>query len=126
KVSSRGRRARTTPFRYRLAHLQMSPERVEEIQSALAKDGYYQGIPTGKWDEQTKAAMRQYQAANGFARTGLADAKSLMKLGLGSHPLPLELDQTVQSRVNVETAPKADPATGLPTPEKTQQPNDPN
>ena len=101
----------------------MSSGRVQEIQSALAKGGYYQGETTGRWDESTKAAMRQYQGANGFSPTGNPDAKSLMKLGLGPHPLPLELDSTAQSRVNLETAPKTDPATGAVPNDKTRQPN---
>ena len=122
----RRHRARSTPFRYRLAHLQMSSGRVQEIQSALAKGGYYQGETTGRWDESTKAAMRQYQGANGFSPTGNPDAKSLMKLGLGPHPLPLELDSTAQSRVNLETAPKTDPATGAVPNDKARQPNNLN
>jgi putative peptidoglycan binding protein len=104
----------------------MSPDRIEEIQSALAKFGYYQGLPTGKWDEASKASMRQCQAANGFEPTGLPDAKSLMKLGLGSHPLPLELDPTAQSRVNLETPPKSTPSTEPSSNEKTQQPDNHN
>jgi peptidoglycan hydrolase-like protein with peptidoglycan-binding domain len=119
----RRRRVRYTPFRYRLAHLQMSSDRVQEIQSALAKEGYYQSEPSGKWDEPTKAAMRNYQAANGFDPTGLPDAKSLMKLGLGPHPLPLELDPSAQSRVNPEAAPKTDPAARPTADDKTGQPN---
>jgi len=126
RVGVRRRQPRTTSFRYRLAHLQMRSGRVQEIQSALAKGGYFQGEPSGKWDESTKAAMRQYQAANGFSPTGNPDAKSLMKLGLGPHPLPLELDPNAQSQVNLETAPKTDPATGAIPSEKTRQPNDLN
>jgi hypothetical protein len=36
--------------------------------------------------------MLHYQTDHGFPATGLPEAKSLMKLGLGSHPLPPELD----------------------------------
>lgn len=125
-VSSRRRHSHGTPFRYRLAHLQMNSDRIEEIQAAMAKDGYYQGVPTGKWDEQSKAAMRQCQAANGFEQTGLPDAKSLMKLGLGPHPLPLELDPKAESRMNVEAAPKSLPSAGATSPENNHQPNNPN
>jgi peptidoglycan hydrolase-like protein with peptidoglycan-binding domain len=69
----------------------MTPGRAVEIQRALSQSGYYRGEPTGRWDDQTRDAMRRYQAANGFGVTGLPDAKSLMKLGLGPHPLPDEL-----------------------------------
>ncbi|HXJ96877.1 MAG TPA: peptidoglycan-binding domain-containing protein [Terriglobia bacterium] len=78
----------------RLAHMQMDPGRVEDIQQALIKAGDLQGTPTGRWDTQTREAMSRYQTANGFGVTGLPDAKSLMKLGLGPHPLPPQLDKT--------------------------------
>jgi len=68
--------------------------RVGEIQGALSHAGYYQGEPTGRWDDRTRDAMRHYQTANGFGATGLPDAKSIMKLGLGPHPLPEELAAT--------------------------------
>ncbi len=78
----------------RLAHMQMDPERVEDIQQALIKAGDLHGTPTGRWDEQTREAMARYQTTHGFGVTGLPDAKSLMKLGLGPHPLPPQLDKT--------------------------------
>ena len=61
-----------------------TPDRIKEIQSALQKDGSYEGEPTGKWDAATSEAMRKYQDKNGFAPTGKIDALSLNKLGLGS------------------------------------------
>jgi peptidoglycan hydrolase-like protein with peptidoglycan-binding domain len=73
--------------------MQMDPGRVEDIQQALIKAGDLQGTPTGRWDAQTREAMSRYQTANGFGVTGLPDAKSLMKLGLGPHPLPPQLDK---------------------------------
>ena len=76
------------------AKVRLGSGRVEEIQSALAHAGYYQGEPTGTWDDRTREAMRHYQTANGFGATGLPDAKSIMKLGLGPHPLPEELAAT--------------------------------
>jgi hypothetical protein len=76
----------------RLARTHLQPERVEEIQQALIREGYLQGDATGQWDSPTRAAMLRYQTMHGFPPTGLPEAKSLMKLGLGSHPLPPELD----------------------------------
>lgn len=58
--------------------------RVTEIQTALAKDGSYAGIPTGKWDEGTTAAMRKFQSTHGLNATGRLDAPTLQRLGLGS------------------------------------------
>jgi peptidoglycan hydrolase-like protein with peptidoglycan-binding domain len=70
----------------------LQPERVQEIQQALIREGYLQGDASGQWDPRTRDAMLRYQTMNGFPPTGLPEAKSLMKLGLGSHPLPPELD----------------------------------
>jgi hypothetical protein len=61
-----------------------TPDRIKEIQSALAKQGTYTGEPTGRWDAATEDAMKKYQTNNGFSPTGKIDAVSLNKLGLGS------------------------------------------
>jgi peptidoglycan hydrolase-like protein with peptidoglycan-binding domain len=59
-------------------------DRINEIQLALAKQGSFQGSPTGKWDEETSAAMRKFQASHGLNPNGKLDAPSLQRLGLGS------------------------------------------
>jgi peptidoglycan hydrolase-like protein with peptidoglycan-binding domain len=59
-------------------------DRINEIQAALARDGSYQGTPSGKWDENTSAAMRKFQATHGLSANGKLDAPSLQRLGLGS------------------------------------------
>ena len=70
------------------------PDRITEIQQALAKDGSFSGTPNGKWDDTTAAAMRKFQDAHGLNPSGKLDAKTLQKLGLGSQtagvaaPLP--------------------------------------
>jgi peptidoglycan hydrolase-like protein with peptidoglycan-binding domain len=70
------------------------PDRITEIQQALAKDGSFSGTPNGKWDDTTVSAMRKFQDAHGLNPSGKLDAKTLQKLGLGSQtagvaaPLP--------------------------------------
>lgn len=59
-------------------------DRVIEIQSALAKDGSFQGSPSGKWDDDTTVAMRKFQASHGLNPSGKLDAPTLQRLGLGS------------------------------------------
>lgn len=59
-------------------------ERTEQIQSALARGGYYSADPNGRWDSRTQNALRRFQEANGLPPTGKLDALSLQKLGLGS------------------------------------------
>ena len=61
-----------------------TPDRISEIQSALAREGYYQGDATGKFDSSTLAALEKFQSANGLDASGKLDAPTLQKLGLGS------------------------------------------
>jgi peptidoglycan hydrolase-like protein with peptidoglycan-binding domain len=74
KRSKRRERGQTAP----------APERISEIQQALAKDGSFTGTPSGKWDDSTVEAMKKFQAGHGLSPTGKLDALSLQKLGLGS------------------------------------------
>jgi hypothetical protein len=89
--------------RRRRAHLRPEPERIQEIQQALVQAGYLNAQPNGRWDDQTREAMRRYQADHGFPATGLPEAKSLMKLGLGPHPLPEDLDASSGARTGTGT-----------------------
>jgi hypothetical protein len=61
-----------------------TPDRISEIQDALAKKGALTGTPTGKWDDDTVDAMKKFQASNGLNPSGKLDAPTLQKLGLGS------------------------------------------
>ena len=93
KAAKSTRKSRRPNAYQRLAKMQIDPSRVQNIQRALSEAGAYHGSPTGQWDAETRDAMTRYQTQNGFGVTGLPDAKSLMKLGLGPHPLPAELDK---------------------------------
>lgn len=97
--------------RARLAQLHLDPQRVTEIQQALIREGALNAPPTGNWDDATRDAMRHYQSNNGFTATGLPDAKSLMKLGLGPHPLPEDVQASAtaaQSRNEAPSKPNPD------------------
>ncbi len=71
-----------------------APERISEIEQALAKDGSFTGKPNGKWDASTMDAMKKFQELHGLNPSGKLDAKTLQQLGLGSQtagvapPLP--------------------------------------
>jgi len=81
------------------AQLAPTPSRISEIQTALSREGAYQGEPSGKWDPTTVDAMRQFQNDHGLNPSGKIDALTLQKLGLGSQvsgmgaPLPLAVPQ---------------------------------
>jgi len=63
-------------------------ERATQIQSALIKQGYLTGEPSGAWDSRTVAAMQKLQADNGWQTRLTPDARALNKLGLGPQPVP--------------------------------------
>jgi hypothetical protein len=58
-------------------------ERTQEIQSALIREHYLTGEPTGTWDQSSKEAMLRYQADNGWQTKITPDSRALIKLGLG-------------------------------------------
>ena len=65
------------------APIEMPAERTTEIQSALIKQGYMSGEPTGRWDDQTVSAMQKLQGENGWQTKITPDSRALIKLGLG-------------------------------------------
>ena len=58
-------------------------ERTVAIQSALIREHYLTGEPTGQWDEASREAMLRYQSANGWQTRITPDSRALIKLGLG-------------------------------------------
>ena len=58
-------------------------ERAEAIQEALIREHYMGGEPSGKWDDATQAALRRYQADQGWQSKSVPDSRALIKLGLG-------------------------------------------
>jgi peptidoglycan hydrolase-like protein with peptidoglycan-binding domain len=61
-----------------------APDRISEIQTALARENAYTGDPTGHWDAATIEAMKRFQTAQNLPPTGKIDALTLQRLGLGS------------------------------------------
>jgi peptidoglycan hydrolase-like protein with peptidoglycan-binding domain len=83
-----------------------APERISEIQTALAKDGSFSGKPSGKWDPSTIDAMKKFQEAHGLNPSGKLDAKTLQKLGLGSQTAGLAAPMPpVSSSSSLATSP---------------------
>jgi hypothetical protein len=58
-------------------------DRSREIQTALIREHYLDGEPTGVWDDRSKAAMLKFQADNGWQTKVTPDSRALIKLGLG-------------------------------------------
>lgn len=68
-----------------------TPDRLKEIQGALASKGYLKSEPSGVWNAESIDAMKRYQADQKLDPSGKITAASLIGLGLGSStgtPLP--------------------------------------
>jgi len=90
-----------------------TPQRISEIQSVLARKGYYHGEPTGKWDANTISAMQKFQGDNGIDASGKINAPSLQKLGLGSSTAGVSAPKPASS---TPAPPAATPAPAAATP----------
>src|SRR5260370_21001585 len=75
--------------------------RARQIQTALIREHYVQGQPSGTWDAATQAAMKRYQADQGWQSQQIPDSRALIKIGLGpshDHPLNREGAMTIAQR----------------------------
>jgi peptidoglycan hydrolase-like protein with peptidoglycan-binding domain len=90
-----------------------TPARISEIQSALARNGYYQGQPNGKWDSNTVSAMQKFQSGNGLEPSGKLNALSLQKLGLGSSVAGVSAPKPIPPASN--KPPASSPSSATPT-----------
>jgi len=84
KSSSRRRAARRTAARNQVQRAP-DPERIKQIQAALAARGY-EVEPTGVWDNRSVAAVKKFQddnQINNLTGKGKLDPLTLITLGLG-------------------------------------------
>ena len=87
-------------------------DRTHQIQQALIQKGYLKGEPSDKWDASTEAALRKFQADNGWQNKTVPDSRALIKLGLGpSHDHLLNPESAMTSIPDTPAAP-ALPASG--------------
>jgi peptidoglycan hydrolase-like protein with peptidoglycan-binding domain len=94
--------------------------RARQIQTALIREHYMQGEPSGSWDSATQAAMKRYQADQGWQSKQIPDSRALIKLGLGpshDHLLNPESAMTMPTMpppADPKAAVKPVPADGVP------------
>lgn len=85
----------------------IDPTRAREIQTALIREHYMQGEPSGTWDAATQAAMQRYQTDQGWQSKTTPDSRALIKLGLGpSHDHLLNPESAMTTTV---APPSGDP-----------------
>jgi hypothetical protein len=97
-------------IRHRIAHplgqRGIAPERATQIQTALIRQKYLTGSPSGQWDADTESAMQKYQADHGWQTKLTPDSRALIALGLG--PSTASGPQTLPA--NTYTSPSTEPA----------------
>ena len=69
--------------RHKRGQQAIQEDRAREIQTALIREHYLDGEPSGVWDQRTQTAMAKFQADNGWQTKNLPDSRALIKLGLG-------------------------------------------
>lgn len=106
-AASSKKRSRKKTARVR-GQQKIDPERAQAIQEALIREHYLTGTPTGTWNADSEAAMRKFQADNGWQSIVVPDSRALIKLGLG--PSKDHLLNPESAMTTVPDPPKADPA----------------
>lgn len=113
-AKTRSASARSTSRRKKSRKLRgqqkIDSERAQKIQEALIREHYLSGEPTGTWNPESEAAMRRYQADNGWQNKTVPDSRALIKLGLGPSK-----DHLLNPESAMTTVPDAPRAETLPT-----------
>ena len=94
-------------------------DRTTQIQEALIREHYMSGEPSGKWDDSTQAALRRYQADQGWQSKSVPDSRALIKLGLGpnhDHLLNPESAMTTSPDSVAHKSSKSNQETSVQTP----------
>ena len=100
-------------------------EHTHQIQETLIKQHYLAGQPSGTWDASTEAALRKFQADNGWQNKTVPDSRALIKLGLGpSHDHLLNPESAMTTTLDTSRAAEASTpaAKGPAVPENQPQP----
>lgn len=75
----------------------MEASRVREIQEALIRENYLDGVPDGVWGTTSQQAMARFQADNGWQSKVTPDSRALIKLGLGPDRTSVINPESLQS-----------------------------
>jgi peptidoglycan hydrolase-like protein with peptidoglycan-binding domain len=72
---------------------QPTPERLKEIQQALADKGYFKNEPDGTWGPASIDALKRFQHDQNLSEDGKIGSLSLIALGLGPKREVAETEQ---------------------------------
>ena len=86
KTSTHSKSSRNKKTSKKRGQQAIDSARSREIQTALIREHYLQGEPSGTWDAASQAAMQRYQADHGWQSKTTPDSRALIQLGLGPKP----------------------------------------
>ena len=72
----------TTASKKRGPVFRASKEQIKQAQAIVKERGFYAGDPTGKLDDDTRAGLKKYQAAESLKVTGTLNKITLEKMGI--------------------------------------------
>ena len=84
-------------------------EQISSAQTFLKAQNSYKGDATGKYDAEFRTAIKEYQAANGLAKTGRLNRATLEKMGVELTDAQKEIPATPDSFANAESESAAKP-----------------
>jgi hypothetical protein len=111
-TTAKSRSARGKKVTKKRGQQAIDSERARQIQTALIREHYMQGEPSGTWDSTTQAAMQRYQADHGWQSKTTPDARALIKLGLGPSSDHLLNPESAMTTTTSNTPAAADPKAG--------------
>lgn len=82
-VGRRSARRRVSDHYTFVGQQRPAPERIQEIEQALANKGFLSGSPDSVWDDATADALRRFQQSQNLTADGKLSSLSLIALGLG-------------------------------------------
>ena len=72
----------TSPARKRGPVFRANKDQIKQAQAILKTRGFYSGEETGKLDDDTRAGLKKYQAAEGLQAAGTLNKVTLEKMAI--------------------------------------------
>jgi peptidoglycan hydrolase-like protein with peptidoglycan-binding domain len=74
--------AAAKPAKKRGPVFRANKDQIMQAQSIVKERGFFNGAPTGKLDDDTRAGLKKYQAAENIKVTGTLNRLTLEKMGI--------------------------------------------
>lgn len=110
--TKKGKRSRKSKKASKRGQQAIDSQRTREIQEALIREHYLEGESSGKWDATTQAALRRFQADQGWQTKTVPDSRALIKLGLGPSSDGLLNPESAMTSAPVSASAKSETKSG--------------